>query len=277
MLDIVQCDLHGETPQTFVCTHLKDESYGLGFNREEPSDANPYPDAWCDACEVVRLENNGWDNTPDELFKIVLLCAECYERSRIRNTHPSVSLSDLAGLRWKCRTCDEWHTGPCLDFGYSEPYYWTKECEKASRLSNLLPRFLRNTTSTFLDSDYCSIDGHDFFVRGLIHIPIIGAAESLRWGVWGSLSRENFETLLKMDGDVERVNLKPMFSWLSTNIPEYGDTLSLKMYAHIQEVGTRPHFWIERSDHPLSLDFHRGITPERVKQIMVVHLPSVAS
>jgi len=58
MPDVVHCDLHGETPQTFVCVHLKDETYGLGFNREDPSDENPYPDAWCDACDVIRSKRS---------------------------------------------------------------------------------------------------------------------------------------------------------------------------------------------------------------------------
>jgi hypothetical protein len=277
MHDVIHCDVHGESTQAFVCIHLKDESYGLGFNREEPASDNPHPDAWCDACEVIRQDNNGWDNATDELCKIVVVCADCYERAQVRNTHPSVNLDDLADLRWKCATCYEWHTGPCLDFGYSEPYYWTDECEKKSRLSNLIPRFMRKANSTFLDSDFCSINGKDFFVRGVIHIPIIGAAESLRWGVWGSLSSENFATLLKMDNDPECVNLKPMFSWLSTESPVYENTLSLKMNAHIQEPGTRPHFWMERTDHPLARDFHQGITPQRLRELMFALLPEVES
>ena len=55
-------------------------------------------------------------------------------------------------------------------------------------------------------------------------------------------------------------------------IPEYPDTLSLKMYAHIQEPGMRPHFFLELTDHPLSQEYHNGITPERVKEIMLGRL-----
>jgi hypothetical protein len=277
MPDLVHCDLHGETPRTFVCVHLKDDSYGLGFNRKEPSDENPYPDAWCDACEVMSSGYGGWDTTPEELQRIALLCSECYERARIRNTRPSVSLDDLASLRWKCGTCDEWHSGPCLDFGFSEPYYWTDECEKTVRSSGLAPDLMRRADGTFLDSDYCSIDGQNFFVRGLIHLPILGASESFCWGVWGSLSRENFELLLKVESDPNPIELKPMFSWLSSKIPVYEDTLSLKMYARVQGRDSRPHFWIERSDHPLSVEFHRGITPERLKELMITLLPAVES
>jgi hypothetical protein len=125
---------------------------------------------------------------------------------------------------------------------------------------------------TFLDEDYCAIDDENFFVRGLIHLPIIGSAESLCWGVWGSLSRDNFQTLRETNEDPKRVELPPMFSWLSTQIPEYPDTLNLKMYARQQEPGLRPNFELELTDHPLSQEYHHGITPERVKEIMLGRL-----
>lgn len=275
MPETVQCESHGETPQTYVCVHLAGDSFGLGFNRQEPAEDDPFPDAWCDDCEIIRAAHDGWDQVPEGLLTLSLLCSECYERSRIRNTRPSVSFDDLSGLRWKCSNCDEWHTGPCLDFGFSRPYYWKNEYEKKSRWTNLIPRKLKKPSPTFLDQDFCSINGEDFFVRGLIHLPIVGTAESFRWGVWGSLSRANFEKLLEMDDDPERVELQPMFSWLSSQISDYPDTLNLKMYAHIQEPGRRPHFRLERADHPLSLEYHHGITPERVKEIMLRGLPAL--
>jgi hypothetical protein len=268
MADEMQCDTHGECFRTYVCTHLLGESAGLGFNRNEPDEADPFPDAWCDDCEIIRIAHDGWDEESEKLVQISLLCSGCYERARIRNTRPSVTLDDLADLHWKCGNCDEWHTGPCLDFDYASPHYWLKEHEKASKKYKLLPSWSQKHSKTFLTEDYCATDDEYFYVRGLIHLPIIGAAETLRWGVWGSLSRENFTKLREMDENAERVELSPMFSWLSSQIPEYPDTLSLKMYAHIQEPGIRPLFFLERSDHPLAQDYHHGITPERVKEIM---------
>jgi hypothetical protein len=260
---------HGECQQTFVCTHLLGETAGLGFNRNEPAGDNLFPDAWCDDCETIRLAHNGWTDESQALAEISLLCSGCYERARIRNTRPSITFDDLARLRWKCQTCEEWHTGPCLDFGFHEPYYWTEENEKANRRASGSPgRNKSRQRRTFLNEDYCAIDGNDFFVRGIIHLPIIGTAETFRWGVWGSLGRENFETLLKVDAGPKRIELPAMFSWLSTQIPEYPDTLNLKMYAHIQELDWRPHFELERTNHPLSREYHEGITPERVRKIM---------
>ncbi len=48
--------------------------------------------------------------------------------------------------------------------------------------------------------------------------------------------------------------------------------LNLKMYAHIQETGLRPTFSLELTDHPLSQEYHHGITPERVREIMMGRL-----
>ena len=274
MADTVECPTHGESPKAFVCTHLVGESTGLGFNRNEPAPDDPFPDAWCDDCELIRVVHDGWNEESEKLVKILLLCAECYERARIRNTRPSVTLDDLADLRWKCSSCEEWHTGPCLDFSHAEPVYWLDEHERESRKRNLFPSWSKKRRKTFLEGDYCAIDDEYFFVKGLLHLPILGTGKSFCWGVWGSLSRENFEVVMAKDQDPKRVELPAMFSWLSNNIPEYPETLNLKMYAHIQEPGIRAHFRLERTDHPLSVEYHHGITPERVKEIMLRRLRS---
>ncbi|MFJ9330276.1 DUF2199 domain-containing protein [Streptomyces sp. NPDC101230] len=43
-----------------------------------------------------------------------------------------------------------------------------------------------------LSSDQCVIHAQHYFVKGLIEIPVIGSDDVLSWGVWVSLSRENF-------------------------------------------------------------------------------------
>ncbi|HEY6971641.1 MAG TPA: DUF2199 domain-containing protein [Candidatus Angelobacter sp.] len=266
MADTIQCGTHGQTEPTYVCSHLAGGSSGLGFNRDEPSEGKPFPDAWCDDCEIIRAAHGGWNEESEKLVKIQLLCSGCYQQARIRNTRTSSTLDDLATLRWKCGSCEEWHTGPCLDFGFDAPHYWQVKHEEESHRTG------QELSETFLDDDYCAIEDRDFFVRGLIKIPILGTAETLCWGVWGSLSRSNFETLRKMGQQEKRTELPPMFSWLSTRIPEYPDTLSLKMHAHIQKPGLRPHFELEPADHPLAREYHDGIDPARVKEIMMGRL-----
>lgn len=267
MPNTIHCHNHGECQETFVCSHLTEGSAGLGFNCDEPTEEDPFPDAFCDDCELILEAHQGWTEESEQLIEIRLLCSGCYKLSRIRNTHTDVSFEDLSSLRWKCGSCEEWHHGPCFDFSFNSPVYWTSENDDANQIE-FFDSGSKGLPTTYLDEDLCVIDGEHYYVRGIIYLPIIGTAETLRWGVWGSLSRENFEKLLSMFDDPKCVELPPMFSWLSCQIDGYPETCNLKMYAHIQEPGTRPTFELEPTDHPLSQEYHHGIAPERVKEIM---------
>ena len=86
MADNIQCATHGERPQVLVCSHLLGETARLGFNCDPPEDANPFPDAGCDDCELIRSAHGGWDEESEKLLKTSRLCPGCYQRARIRNT-----------------------------------------------------------------------------------------------------------------------------------------------------------------------------------------------
>lgn len=182
------------------------------------------------------------------------------------------NMDDLENLRWKCDSCDEWHYGPCLDLSYGAPIYWSDEYDSGPSRDHLSPASLPRS---YLDEDLCIINGEHFFIRGIIELPIIGTAQTFCWGVWGSLSEANFQKLLAVFDDPKRVELDPMFSWLSNNISEYEDTVNLKMYAHIGEPETRPRFELEPTEHRLSQEYYNGITAERVKEIMTRSLNEV--
>ena len=268
MSDKVICDSHGEAEITFVCGHLADGLAGVGFNRDQPTEEEPFPDAFCDSCDLIlQKHHDDWTEEVENLIGLQLLCSRCYEMCRIRNTRTDVSFEDLSILKWKCGSCEEWHYGPCLDFTYNSPLYWTSESDEANEIG-FFASGKEGLPTTFLDEDICVMDGEYYFVRGIIHLPIIGTNETLRWGVWGSLSRASFETMLLMNDNPKRVELPGMFSWLSNSIEDYPDTLNLKMTAYIQELGTRPIFALQESDHPLAQEFHHGIAPERVREIM---------
>jgi hypothetical protein len=272
----VHCEDHGETQQTFVCEHLTGDSVGLGFNANPPIDEDPFPDAWCDNCELIFQANNGWTPETEKLCNIKLLCAGCYTRARIRNTRTTSSLADLDDFRWKCASCEEWHTGACLDFGADFPYSWSEEHEKENKKLRLFPNWGKKKRPTYLEEEYCVIEERDFFIRGNIHLPIIGTSETFRWGAWGSLSRDNFDKVVKMNDDPKRTELEPMFSWLNSYLPGYPDTVSLKMNVHIRPIGERPQFELEHTKHPLAEEYHHGITVERVKEIMIAQLPATS-
>lgn len=267
----IMCPTHGESERTYVCDHLTGDSAGLGFHRAEPDEEDQFPDAWCDNCNLIFEAHDGWNDQSEGLVEVQVLCSWCYEGSRIRNSRTDVSFEDLDNLRWKCGSCEEWHYGPCLDFGFDSPAYWTREDDENNQVDWFETRSTELPT-TLLDEDICIINGENYFIRGRIELPIIGTAETFCWGVWGSLSRENFQKIIEMKDEPERAELPPMFSWLSSNIDEYPETLNLKMYAHVQEPYKRPIFELEPTDHPLSQEYDHGITPERVREIMMRRL-----
>ncbi|HSR71118.1 MAG TPA: DUF2199 domain-containing protein, partial [Kiloniellales bacterium] len=82
-------------------------------------------------------------------------------------------------LRFTCGTCGKVHQG-LPDYGFETPdhYLQVPEAERAARCR--------------LSSDLCVIDERDHFVRAVLLVPIRGTAERFGWGVWSSLSADNF-------------------------------------------------------------------------------------
>jgi len=106
----VQCSLHGETPATFVCRHLR-FGVGCGFHASAEDAGDPWPDAWCDRCEAAFQRYGEWNasNEPE----IRLLCAGCYDTARVRNGYVPAPLvpgqlqvDEAAYAELACAACE---------------------------------------------------------------------------------------------------------------------------------------------------------------------------
>jgi hypothetical protein len=163
--------------------------------------------------------------------------------------------SENKPLGFSCSSCGQWHAGLPLDWAFNSPIYWERipENERSKR--------------GFLNSDFCSIDGRDFFVRGVIAIPIIGTEELFRWGVWVTLSKPHFDRMIELWRSPQIIDEPKYFGWLSSKIPIYPDTLNLKTNVFSKDVKYRPFIEIEPSDHPLAVEQRTGITYKRVEEI----------
>jgi hypothetical protein len=83
---IVECAEHGERDAAFVCQHLPGgEAAGFNWGADEENPDGLWPDAWCDACERVRISEGGWTDRSEAFAAVRLLCDRCYETARARN------------------------------------------------------------------------------------------------------------------------------------------------------------------------------------------------
>jgi hypothetical protein len=86
--DFVHCGRHGDRRKAYVCDHLF-SSEGQGFIASIDQPGNPHPDAWCSACDRIRLAHGGlWNEENEALIKVRLVCGDCYEEIKANNTRP---------------------------------------------------------------------------------------------------------------------------------------------------------------------------------------------
>ncbi len=157
-------------------------------------------------------------------------------------------------FRFKCVSCGEWHEG-MPSFGAEAPVYYDEVAPE------------ERERRCILGTDDCVIDDKFFFVRGCLDIPVHGERDSFSWGVWVSLSRQNFEEFARHFDTRQRSHVGPFFGWLSSRLPLYPDSVNLKTRVHLRDDGIRPYIELQPSDHPLALEQRDGISPDRVAEI----------
>lgn len=161
---------------------------------------------------------------------------------------------------WTCSVCGSVHDGVPLDWGFDHPDFWEQE---------------RDQADGFLNADLCVIaheDGpSDYFVRGLIEIPILNSTtegeEYFGIGVWVSLSEMNFKWYVDHPEAGEQEQGAPWFGWLSNGVPAYPDTMGLRTDVCLRGAEWRPSIFLQDGDHPLVFDQRSGIQLARAREM----------
>ncbi len=157
-------------------------------------------------------------------------------------------------LGFTCTCCGGQHGEPPMNYTVPAPHVWD-------------PAFA-DAPDCLLSADQCVIRAQHHFVKGVIEIPVVGSDEVFSWGVWVSLSRENFSRAADLWDTPGREAEKPYFGWLTTELPLYSpSTVNLKTNLHTRPVGQRPFVELEPTDHPLAVEQRTGITMDRVREI----------
>ena len=124
----------------------------------------------------------------------------------------------------------------------------------------------------WLDADICAIDDRQFFVKGLLDIPIQGVKEPLSWGLWVTQTEKElnaYEDALGTDraGVVTQGQITvtmPGYSDLDQNGKNY--RLDCELIG--QRSGLRPTINLLPSEHILFRDHKFGISWARAIELV---------
>ena len=154
-------------------------------------------------------------------------------------------------MAFTCAVCGKQHTD-LPDIGWPAPFHWSDQFSADPH--------------SLLTADLCIVQNRDFFVRGVLEVPILESDRKFGWGVWVSHKRENFEIYRE---HFDTAEIGPFFGWLATEINYFKEsTLDLKTMAHYRGDGLRPLIILEESDHPLARQQHEGITQAEAWRIV---------
>ncbi|MEO0440967.1 MAG: DUF2199 domain-containing protein [Pseudomonadota bacterium] len=165
----------------------------------------------------------------------------------------------LNGGTWKCTRCEDEHQG-MFDLASDRPDQCHTELE-------IEPNSAIRFEGDFLSEDLCVLGGEDFFVRGVLEIPVRGVAEKFGFGSWSTLSRENFGIYVNGFDNGKYADDGPWFGWFSTWMRGYTEKLPLECMVYPQPDRQRPTFLIDSESQTLAMAQQQGISAEKLLAI----------
>ena len=116
-----------------------------------------------------------------------------------------------------------------------------------------------------LSDDFCAWREEHFFVRCVLAIPILDSdSEVFEFGVWSTLSAENFWRYVETFDDLDQSKLGAMFGWFSNRLAGYPDTQGLACHVVSRDNRQRPMIVLEPTDHPLAVQQREGVSLDYV-------------
>ncbi|SHF98066.1 hypothetical protein SAMN05444351_1522 [Geodermatophilus nigrescens] len=148
-----------------------------------------------------------------------------------------------------CSVCGGWHRELPQAFHIAGPDAWSRK--------------LWRVKGCELSSDMCVIRDEEFFVRGLVRVPVAGLDEPFQWGLWVSVARDDLVQMAEAWETPGRESMPAAQGQLANNLPVFDEpTLGLHVLVHTQPVGERPHIELVEDGHPLTAEQRNGTSHE---------------
>jgi hypothetical protein len=156
--------------------------------------------------------------------------------------------------KYICACCgEEKEDWPAI--AYNSPYPYMNLCDEEQENSEIT-------------SDSCIIrysDETSYFIRVVLVQEVHESCQDLEYGVWVSLSEENFNEYLENyhNKDFE----SGCFGWLANYLPDYKFDAPIPTNVFIDNKVGRPFIYPhENHDHSFVKDFYNGISKEEAER-----------
>lgn len=139
-----------------------------------------------------------------------------------------------------------------MDMAYKNPgrYFEIPAKERAARI--------------YTSTDICVVDESEFYIRGVLPIPVINSDDEFRWGLWAKVEKDDFDVYVEnWDGNLPE-NLPVLHGSLSGSMKYYLDSDKTSVEIHLQSGDQRPIFKVVSEENSLGSDQKKGITMEKV-------------
>jgi hypothetical protein len=163
--------------------------------------------------------------------------------------------TNLKGESYVCSTCGREHEGIPFSFAADFPDNYAN-LSKDDR-----------DTRTIIGSDQCVIDQEQFYIRGCLELPIQESDDVFLWGVWATVHEKDFDELsAHWETEGREKKIGPFKGRLANSLSIYPDTFNLRLEVKIEPVGTRPLFFLEEPEHPLTIEQRKGLTKQKAEE-----------
>lgn len=177
--------------------------------------------------------------------------------------------ASLTERAWICSGCGMRHVG-LFDLVVDRPSACPKDVVAIAN-TELQP------AATILSEDFCVVDSAHYFIRCLLRLPLLDSGgRYFGYGVWTSLSRQNFVIYAESFNTDAQGKLGPWFGYLSNKLNGYPETFALRSQVRPNDGRQRPFVELEPTDHPLVIEQREGISFDRLMQIYALNGHDIA-
>ena len=112
--------------------------------------------------------------------------------------------------------------------------------------------------------DLCVIDGSQFYLRGVLAVPIQDEADEFRWGTWVKVDEKDFRHYFQLWNETDVSNEPTFRGYLSGGVRDFADSDELEVTVELQSNNQRPRLEVVLETHPLAIAQRCGVTLEDV-------------